>query len=91
MRLSALAGAAIVLGITLFRAAVGQGQPTPIHTLEYRAQIAEPHPPRLILPVKGRIRVWDGHDPYSHHRRWDYSNPMLCNLGYTANFRPLFV
>jgi hypothetical protein len=27
----------------------------------------------LILPLRGRLLVWDGHDMASHHRRTDYS------------------
>ena len=40
---------------------------------------------RLILPMPGRVLVWDGHDFYSHHRRWDFSNVGLRNLGFVTN------
>lgn len=40
----------------------------------------------LILPVKGRQIVYDGHDFYAHHRRWDYTIPGLQQLGFKTNF-----
>ena len=39
----------------------------------------------LVLPLKGRVLVWDGHDFLSHHRRWDYLHPMLRQLGFRTN------
>lgn len=39
----------------------------------------------LILPLRGRVLVWDGHDFYAHHRRWDFSNPALKKLGVFSN------
>ncbi len=41
---------------------------------------------RLILPIKGRMIVYDGHDFYAHHRRWDYTIPGLRQLGFHTNF-----
>jgi hypothetical protein len=40
----------------------------------------------LSLPMTGRVLVWDGHDYYSHHRRFDYLNPFLAQLGVCGNF-----
>jgi hypothetical protein len=40
----------------------------------------------LVLPVKGRLLVYDGHDFYAHHRRWDYTIPYLQQLGFRTNF-----
>lgn len=40
----------------------------------------------LLLPVKGRMIVYDGHDFYAHHRRWDYTIPFLQQLGFRTNF-----
>jgi hypothetical protein len=40
----------------------------------------------LILPLKGRVIVYDGHDFYAHHRRWDYTIPQLQQLGFRSNF-----
>ena len=40
----------------------------------------------LILPVKGRMIVYDGHDFYAHHRRFDYLIPGLQQLGFNSNF-----
>jgi hypothetical protein len=41
---------------------------------------------KLILPLKGRQLVWDGHDFLAHHRRWDYTIPGLQQLGFRTNF-----
>jgi len=41
----------------------------------------------LVLPVKGRVLVWDGHDYNSHHRRSDYTQPGLQRRGQTTNFQ----
>ncbi len=40
----------------------------------------------MILPLPGRQIVYDGHDFYGHHRRWDYMIPGLRQLGFTTNF-----
>lgn len=40
----------------------------------------------LVLPVKGRVLVWDGHDYNSHHRRSDYTHPGIRRRGQTTNF-----
>jgi hypothetical protein len=52
--------------------------------------VVEPQPyvtrTHLILPLKGRVIVYDGHDFYAHHRRWDYTIPGLQQLGFTTNF-----
>jgi murein DD-endopeptidase MepM/ murein hydrolase activator NlpD len=37
----------------------------------------------LILPVRGRLLVWDGHDLASHHRRTDYT----IGNAFDANFQ----
>lgn len=57
----------------------------------YEAQlVVEPRPyitrTHLILPLKGHFIVYDGHDFYAHHRRWDYTIPGLRQLGFTTNF-----
>ena len=40
----------------------------------------------LVLPFRGRMIVYDGHDFLSHHRRWDYTIPGLQQLGFRTNF-----
>ena len=40
----------------------------------------------LVLPLRGRLIVYDGHDFYAHHRRWDYTIPGLQQLGFRTNF-----
>jgi len=40
----------------------------------------------LALPVKDRMIVYDGHDFYAHHRRFDYQLPALQQLGFRSNF-----
>jgi hypothetical protein len=41
----------------------------------------------LIVPVRGRVLVWDGHDYYSHHRRVDYTQEFFVKSGLKANFQ----
>jgi len=41
----------------------------------------------LILPVKGRLLIWDGHDYNSHHRRFDYTHPTFQKAGQKTNFQ----
>jgi hypothetical protein len=41
---------------------------------------------RLSLPISSRMIVYDGHDFYAHHRRWDYTIPGLQQLGFRTNF-----
>jgi hypothetical protein len=39
----------------------------------------------LAMPVRGRVLVWDGHDFQSHHRRWNWTHPMLASNCITSN------
>jgi hypothetical protein len=39
----------------------------------------------LRLPLGGRIIVWDGHDYYAHHRRFDYMSPQSQASGAHSN------
>ena len=36
----------------------------------------------LILPVSGRSIIYDGHDFYAHHRRFDYTFEPIRALGF---------
>ncbi len=38
------------------------------------------------FPLKGKILVYDGHDLYAHHRRFDYEFQPIKALGIRANF-----
>lgn len=40
---------------------------------------------KLVLPLAGRVLVWDGHDFLAHHRRWDYLFPEIEAFGFTSN------
>jgi Peptidase family M23 len=40
---------------------------------------------RLTLPLKGRLIVCDGHDYFSHHRRFPTGTPLLTAEGIVAN------
>lgn len=39
----------------------------------------------LRLPLGERFLVWDGHDFYAHHRRWDYTFEPIRALGFEGN------
>ncbi|MEO5945187.1 MAG: M23 family metallopeptidase [Chitinophagaceae bacterium] len=39
-----------------------------------------------VFPLKGKILVYDAHDYYSHHRRFDYEFAPIKQLGFTSNF-----
>ena len=39
----------------------------------------------LILPLKGKVFVWEGHDFYAHHLRIPFSNPRVRALGIVAD------
>ncbi len=40
----------------------------------------------LNFPLKGRVFVYDAHDQYAHHRRFDYEFAPIKQLGLSANF-----
>ena len=39
----------------------------------------------LILPLRGKVFVWEGHDFYAHHQRVPLGDPKVQALGITAN------
>jgi hypothetical protein len=39
----------------------------------------------LMMPLRGRVLVYEGHDFYAHHRRVDLTNPVVAQLGVTTN------
>ena len=41
----------------------------------------------LIVPIRGRVLVWDGHDYESHHRRVDYTQEFFRKIGQRTNFQ----
>lgn len=43
--------------------------------------------PRLILPLKGRVLVYDGYDALSHHRRSDFRGSLADEMKITGNFQ----
>lgn len=43
------------------------------------------HTPALLLPLVGRVLVFDGHDALSHHRRWNLAHPVIRAVGFTGN------
>ena len=43
--------------------------------------------PRLILPLSGRVLVYDGYDALSHHRRSDFRGSLGEVMGITGNFQ----
>lgn len=50
-----------------------------------KAEFRAPPALALILPLAGKVWVWDGHDLLAHHRRWDYSNPDIAGFGFSSN------
>ncbi|HKU14769.1 MAG TPA: M23 family metallopeptidase [Steroidobacteraceae bacterium] len=40
---------------------------------------------RLRLPLDGRLLVWDGHDFYAHHRRFNFDHPVAVEIGFNTN------
>jgi murein DD-endopeptidase MepM/ murein hydrolase activator NlpD len=57
----------------------------PPRVLEVSAAISRRAAPVVAMPLTGRIFGWDGHDDLGHHRRWDYSLPLLKQLGFSSN------
>ncbi len=57
----------------------------PPRMLDLTANISSRAAPVIAMPLSGRIFVWDGHDDLGHHRRWDYSLPMVKELGFASN------
>lgn len=43
--------------------------------------------PRLILPLRGRVLVYDGYDVLSHHRRSDFRGSLADEMNITGNFQ----
>src|SRR5665213_2961464 len=39
----------------------------------------------LMLPVRGKVFVWEGHDFYAHHLRVPLGNPRMASMGIAAN------
>ena len=39
----------------------------------------------LALPLAGPVLVFDGHDFYGHHRRWDLTHPVMKLIAVTRN------
>ena len=40
---------------------------------------------KLRLPLDGRLLIWDGHDFYSHHRRFNFDHPVAIEIGFKTN------
>ena len=41
----------------------------------------------LVLPLRGRVLVREGHDYQSHHRRTDFTEERFRKIGWTSNFQ----
>lgn len=54
-------------------------------TVETTAAVRVADGPTMLVPVVGRVLVWDGHDALSHHRRWDYLLPPIKAFGFSSN------
>ncbi|HEX9980834.1 MAG TPA: M23 family metallopeptidase [Flavobacterium sp.] len=53
---------------------------TTVLPIEYVQKVA------MEMPLKGRVLVYDAHDYYSHHRRFDYNFGPIKALGINTNF-----
>ncbi len=61
---------------------------SPQHEVSIQVEVKpKPYPGQtsLRLPVKGRVIIWDGHDYYAHHRRFDYMTPHSQESGTNSN------
>lgn len=54
-------------------------------SIELETPVRRCEPAAFLLPLAGRVWVWDGHDHLSHHRRWDYTQPWVRDQGYESN------
>ena len=61
------------------------GENAPLHPVDVEAAISKRGATLVAMPLAGRVFVWDGHDALGHHRRWDYSMPVLKQLGFSSN------
>ncbi|KFN43783.1 M23 family metallopeptidase [Arenimonas oryziterrae] len=50
------------------------------------APVAYENRSELLLPVRGRLINYDGHDFLGHHRRFDVHFAPIAAMGFTANF-----
>ena len=41
---------------------------------------------KLSFPLKGKVLVYDAHDLFAHHRRFDYAFAPIKGLGFNSNF-----
>lgn len=41
---------------------------------------------KFAFPLKGRVLVYDAHDFFAHHRRFDFEFPFIKEVGLSTNF-----
>ena len=64
----------------------GDSAGAPLDTVRITVRPARPrNTPALLLPLQGRVLVFDGHDALSHHRRWNLAHPVIRAVGFTGN------
>lgn len=61
-----------------------EGAQSIVRTVEVAPQPFAPGT-QLAMPLRGRVLVWDGHDFLSHHRRWNWTHPVLAGNCITSN------
>ncbi len=64
---------------------VGPGAPAELTLGADVAPVRYENKAELRLPLGERFLVWDGHDFYAHHRRWDYTFEPIRALGFDGN------
>jgi murein DD-endopeptidase MepM/ murein hydrolase activator NlpD len=59
------------------------------HTKAHTDVLPVPYKTRtnLVLPLRGRLLIWDGHDLQSHHRRFDYTAAHFKKRGNDTNYQ----
>jgi hypothetical protein len=68
-----------------FSFGAGRGRPDMIQTVAVKP-ILSGNKTDLVLPVAGLLLIWDGHDFYAHHRRFDFMHPAARQFGFDSNF-----
>ena len=67
-----------------FTFADNRNQEIKINTRIYPQQYVQKE--KFFFPLKGKALLYDAHDLYAHHRRFDYEFAPIKGLGFKSNF-----